>query len=81
MLTETEFMEASKGFLEEIGADLSAVDPDTHLIDAGVLDSLAILAFLDFLENRCGGVVQIEQLEIDSIATLNNAYKLLLSQT
>lgn len=81
MLTETEFMDAAMGFLEGIGADVSAVDPDTHLIDSGVLDSLAILAFLDFLENQCGAVVQIEELEIDTIATLNNAFKLLLAQS
>ncbi|WP_371476986.1 phosphopantetheine-binding protein [Kitasatospora sp. NBC_00315] len=74
MSTETEFVSDALRFLEEIGADTAGVDPGTNLFESGVLDSLGTLAFLDFLEQQMGEEIEIEGLDIDSIATLRGAH-------
>jgi acyl carrier protein len=73
-------MKEALGFLQEIGADTTGVQPDTHLFASGVLDSLGTLAFLDFLEQQTGGEIDVEKLDIDAISTLHNAYEFVSEQ-
>ncbi|TKA00303.1 phosphopantetheine-binding protein [Actinacidiphila oryziradicis] len=80
MSTETEFVSDALRFLEEIGADISGVEPGTHLFDSGVLDSLGTLAFLDFLEQQMGEEIEIDALDMDSIATLRGAHRFVQDQ-
>lgn len=75
MSSEEEFFADTLTFLREIGADTSAVEPDTNLFDSGVLDSLGTLAFLDFLERRLADEIEVEQLDIESISTLRQAHR------
>jgi len=75
MVTEGKFIEQALGFLDEIGADTSDVRPDMDLFEAGVLDSLGTLAFLDFLEQQQGTGIDIEELDISEISTLQLAYQ------
>jgi acyl carrier protein len=78
MLLEDDFMKNALQFLEEIGADTSEVEPETDLFD-GVLDSLGTLAFLDFLEQQRDDEIDIDNLHLDSISTLRNAYRFVLA--
>lgn len=81
MPSEDEFFKVALEFLEEIGADTSEVEAETHLFDSGVLDSLGTLAFLDFLEQQRGAEIEIETLDIDEISTLRKAYRFVHGQT
>ena len=78
MPPEDEFIKTALRFLEEIGADAAAVKPETNLIDSGILDSLGILAFLDFLEQQSGESIEIDGMTIESISTLHNAYQFMV---
>jgi acyl carrier protein len=80
MLPEEQFITSALQFLTEIGADTSEVEPDTNLLDSGVLDSLGTLAFLDFLEQQRDEEIDIEKLHLESIATLRNAYRFVLGE-
>jgi acyl carrier protein len=73
--SEDEFVTAALQFLEEIGADTAQVEVEVNLFESGVLDSLATLAFLDFLEQRRGREIEIDKLNIEEISTLGKAYK------
>jgi acyl carrier protein len=75
MSDEERFFAESLEFLEGIGVDTSGVRPQTHLVDEGLLDSLGILAFLDYLERLRGTEVEVENLSVDAIATLPDAYR------
>ena len=73
-MSEEEFTESALSFLKEIGADTSNVGPETNLFESGVLDSLATLAFLDFLDQKRGEEIDIENLRLDSISTIRKTY-------
>ncbi len=75
MSSEEEFIKNAVEFLDEIGVDTAELGPETNLIDTGVLDSLAILTFLDFLEQQWDKEVDVDELSIDSISTLRRAYR------
>ncbi|MFC9329775.1 phosphopantetheine-binding protein [Kitasatospora sp. NPDC057015] len=81
MSTETEFVSDALRFLQEIGADTTGVEAGTNLFDTGVLDSLGTLAFLDFLEQQLGEEIEVEALDIDSIATLHGAHRFVQAHT
>jgi acyl carrier protein len=80
MSTEDEFVRQALKFLAEIGADTSEVDPQTHLIATGVLDSLGTLAFLDFIEQQSGTEIEVETLDLEAISTLHGAYEFVVEQ-
>ena len=60
------FMEELKdrGFDEGIGDDVS-------MIDAGIMDSLAILVTLSFLEERFGIIIDEDKLKPDNFETVD----------
>jgi acyl carrier protein len=73
--SEDEFVRQALQFLAETGADIIAVEPDTHLFDSGALDSL------DFLEQQAGEEIEVEKLDIAEISTLRNTYRFVASLT
>jgi acyl carrier protein len=57
-------------FLE--GEDPAALGEDTELITSGVLDSLATLKLVTFLEQRFGIQVQAHEADADHLNTLRD---------
>lgn len=59
--------------VEEIllGNGAGKIDPDESLIDSGILDSLALLRFISFVEERFN--VSVEDVEVvpDNFQTIN----------
>jgi acyl carrier protein len=47
----------------------SAIRPDTELIDEGILDSLAILNLVEFLEERFNIVLPVEEFVPENFRT------------
>src|SRR5690242_7038164 len=47
----------------------TALDADTDLIQAGIVDSLSIMELIAFLEKETGAYVPLEDLMLDSIRT------------
>jgi len=79
LISEEEFFEKAVEFLLEIGADLDGktINPDTDLFADEILDSLGAVAFLDFL-GECGAEeIPLEELDVEMISTLRNAYRLI----
>ena len=63
------------------GEDPSALTPDTPLITGGILDSLATLELVSFLETKY--VIELQAHEVDParIGTLNSVANLVLAKT
>lgn len=80
MTSEDEFFKNAIAFFEEIGVDTEAVSPDTDLIDTGILDSLAILTFLDFLEQQWDSEIDFDDLDTRSISTLERAHRFMTGE-
>lgn len=54
---------------EQLAAAGTQIEPDTDLIQAGVVDSLSIMELIVFLEKETGAHVPLEDLQLDSIRT------------
>jgi acyl carrier protein len=67
-----------KEFLE--GEDPSALTDSTELISSGVLDSLATLKLVTFLENSFNVSVAAHEADADHLNTLNDITKLVTSK-
>jgi len=79
-MTQGEFIEQALEFFEEIGVEnVSDIEQDTDLFESGVLDSLGTLAFLDFLERQQGTDIDIEELDVAAISTLQMAYQFVVA--
>jgi acyl carrier protein len=83
MVDEASFIERAVGFLVEIsGEDPAAIDADTPLLEAGFFDSLALIAFLEFLERERGRPLAISPLDgipVGALASIRAAYRQLLA--
>jgi hypothetical protein len=78
-ITENEFITRAKRFLTGVGVSPALLDPDTNLVDAGVLDSLLLLAFLAFVEEQRGYEVEPKPEDMIAVRTLRTAYALVRS--
>jgi acyl carrier protein len=60
--------------LEELGADVrrQSLDHDADLIEGRVIDSLAILKLVTFLEERCGVKVADEDVVPENFQSINS---------
>ncbi|MFI6763754.1 acyl carrier protein [Micromonospora sp. NPDC050417] len=72
--SDDEFLEKVLKFLRGLNpwAEAQAgaeIDPDTDLIQTGIIDSLSVMALLVFLEDETGRHVPLEDLLLDSIRT------------
>jgi hypothetical protein len=74
---EEEFIRRARRFLHEIGGvDTAELDLDADLLQARVLDSLLLVAFLAFVEEQRGAEVHIGPEEIGLLRTIRGAYSL-----
>jgi len=62
-----------KYIVEEImvGDTKTKLDPDASLISSGVVDSLALLRLISFIEEKFGVVIEDEEVVPDNFETLN----------
>jgi acyl carrier protein len=75
--TEEEFIARARQFLREIGGERAdAVDVDANLLENGVLDSLAAIAYVAFVEEQRGSELEMGPEELTLIMTLRTAYTL-----
>lgn len=76
-MTEEEFIARARVFLREIGGvDADSVDVDANLVETGVLDSLAIIAYVSFIEEQRGSEMEMGPEELRLLMTLRSAYLL-----
>ena len=54
-----------------IGEDRTSLDPDESLISSGVLDSLALLRLIAFIEEQFGVTVEDDEVVPDNFETVN----------
>lgn len=58
-----------------IGSDVNQIDPDQSLLDSGILDSLALLRLISFLEDKYKVTVEDGEVtpeNFESIATIKS---------
>ncbi|HKH48367.1 MAG TPA: D-alanine--poly(phosphoribitol) ligase subunit 2 [Thermoanaerobaculia bacterium] len=53
------------------GEQPEALDPDLNLIEAGILDSLAIIEVADYLESLSGAPVQGHEINPETMGTIS----------
>ncbi len=63
------------------GEDASELTPSTGLISSGVLDSLAVLKLVSFLEESFGIEVAAHEADADHLDTLDDITKLVMAKT
>ena len=64
--------------LEELlSGSRTEIDPDESLLSSGVLDSLALLRLISFLEDRFGVAVEEDEIIPDNFETMNAIKKLI----
>lgn len=55
--------------------ELTALDPDLDLIDNRIIDSLAFVELIYFIESMSGVEIDIEHIVLDDFRTLNTIRK------
>jgi hypothetical protein len=76
-ITEEDFIGRAKAFLHDVGGVATAsIDSDTDLVEAGVLDSLLLIAFFAFVEELRGYEREIRPEDLWAVRTLRTAYAL-----
>lgn len=78
-ITEHEFIESGRRFLEERLGGGTEIGADTELLDSGLVDSLLVLEFFFFLESVRGEEIVPDAASMAAIATLRSAYKLVVA--
>lgn len=54
-----------------VGERGTELDPDASLISSGIVDSLALLRLIAFIEEKFGVVIEDEEVVSDNFETLN----------
>jgi acyl carrier protein len=80
-LTEDEFIACANTFLAGRLGDGASFDPDTDLVGAGGLDSLAMLEFFFFIEEQRGEPIDTAGFSLQMISSIRAAYKLASATT
>jgi acyl carrier protein len=62
------------------GEDPAALTDSTPLMTTGILDSIAVLKAVTFLENQFGIVVQPHEAVVDNLNTLSDMTRLVMSK-
>jgi hypothetical protein len=85
MVEETAFIERAVRFLAEIsGEDPAGIDGDTLLLQTSFFDSLALIAFLEFLERQRGSPLPIspqDGIPVGALTSIRTAYRQLLASS
>jgi acyl carrier protein len=79
-MSEDEFVARAHEFLQQrIGDQANGVEGDTELVASGILDSLLVLEFFFFLEEVRGSAIDSEQVSVEALSTIRNAYRLVVA--
>lgn len=82
MTTEEQFFEETVAFLRStLGDDSVEIGPDTDLQEADFFDSLMLVSFLEYVEERRGSPIPISPdtgLPIDALSSIRAAYEQLI---
>ena len=74
-------IEKLRGFLaDELKADVSGLSDDDTLLGSGILDSMAVMKLITFLEDNCNIEVSDEDFDPDNFESLNAINKLVESK-
>ena len=67
---------ALRAWLIQANADAASVrlEPDTDIIESRILDSLQLVEFILFLEERSGRAILAEDLDPDTLRRLDSIY-------
>lgn len=76
-LTESEFIAEAQTYLADL-ADVPASDlsPDADLVAEELIDSLTLVEFFAFIEEKRGEPIDPERVSLDSLSTIRKAYQL-----
>lgn len=68
---------ALRAWLIHANADAATLrmEPDTDIIESRILDSLQIVEFILFLEEKSGRAILAEDLDPDTLRTLDSIYE------
>jgi acyl carrier protein len=78
-MSEDEFVDRAHEFLQQrIGDQADGVEGDTELVASGILDSLLVLEFFFFLEEVRGSAIDPEEVSVEALSTIRNAYRLVV---
>lgn len=68
---------ALRAWLFRANADVATLrlEPDTDIIESRILDSLQVVEFILFLEEKCGRAILEEDLDPDTLRTLDAIYE------
>jgi hypothetical protein len=77
---DAEFIEKARDFLAKFGVNRALLDAGVDLVDAGILDSLLLLAFFAFVEEQRGQDAQFDPQDVMAIRTLRGASALARSR-
>jgi acyl carrier protein len=80
MPSEAEFLAEAVAFIVELRelAD-GELTSDQELLESGILDSLGMIEFLAFIEEKRGAPLPSGALSVTSMATVRKAYELVLA--
>lgn len=67
------FIEEARDFLARFGVNRGVLDPDADLVASGVLDSLLLLAFFAFVQEKRGPDAKFDPQDVVAMRTLRRA--------
>ncbi len=76
-LTADIVAELKQFLMQELHVREDALDPDTNLIETGVLDSISFIAMVSFMEKRVGRWVPDEELVSENFVSLRTMSNLI----
>jgi acyl carrier protein len=82
-MNETDIKTALKNYiLNEFlpGEDPAALTDATSLMTTGILDSIAVLKAVSFLENQFGIVIQPHEAVVENLNTISDMARLVMSK-
>ena len=62
------------------GEDSAALTDDTPLMTTGILDSIAVLKVVTFLENQFGIVIQPHEAVVENLNTVSDMTRLVMAK-
>ena len=76
-MTESDFIAEAQSYLAEL-ADVpeSDLSPDADLVAENLIDSLTLVEFFAFIEEKRGEPIDPERVSLDSLSTIRKAYQL-----
>ena len=70
---DSDFIEEARNFLTRFGVNRAVLDPDADLVASGVLDSLLLLAFFAFVQEKRGPDAKFDPQDVVAMRTLRRA--------